>query len=450
MAYKSAVLRSLFIEQDHFILSHKQYKRILLTGRLCLMTIFVALGYLTFDLYSGLHFTWPYELACAAFAFASFLLNRKGKFLAAKIVLVLTANLSVFIFAINEPIEVGLYMFYITCSLGTLVIFGFEERGKAIFFVLFSIILFLLSIFIHSDFIGQTIYTAEYIRANIIINFIGSSLGSALVIYFLININHHAESKMIKHEKEIIAKNAALTKLNIELDRFVYSTSHDLRAPLMSLHGLLQLARLVSDRDELKSYHEMMEGRVSSLEKLIRDISDYSRNSQQPIAVTSTSVKHLVVDSIENLRFFPGADNIKIHRQVPDDLMITTDLTRLQIILNNVISNAFKYYDNTKANSYIRILVKERLDKIIFLIEDNGIGIPEASLNTIFDMYTRAHDHSFGSGLGLYIVKETVEKLGGTIQVQSRVGEGTSFTIEIPSVVGLARQDDKNANQMNA
>src|SRR6478752_1104701 len=137
MAFKSAVLRSLFIEQDHFILSHKQYKRILLTGRLCLMTILVALGYLIFDFYSGVHFTWPYELGCAAFAFISFLLNRKGKFSAAKIVLVLTANLSVFIFAINEPIEVGLYMFFITCNLGTLVIFGFEERGKAIFFILF-------------------------------------------------------------------------------------------------------------------------------------------------------------------------------------------------------------------------------------------------------------------------------------------------------------------------
>src|SRR6188768_3673706 len=184
MAFKSAVLRTLFIEQDHFILSHKQYKRILLTGRLCIMTIFVALGYLAFDLYSGIHFTWPYETACATFAFISFLLNRKGKFSAAKIVLVLTTNLSVFIFAINEPIEVGLYMFFITCNLGTLVIFGFEERGKAIFFILFSITLFLLSIYVQADFIRQTGYTAEYIRANIIVNFIGSSFGSALVIYF--------------------------------------------------------------------------------------------------------------------------------------------------------------------------------------------------------------------------------------------------------------------------
>ncbi len=291
---------------------------------------------------------------------------------------------------------------------------------------------------------------AEYIRANIIINFVGSSLGSALIIYFLININHRAESQMMKHEKEITAKNAALTKLNLELDRFVYSTSHDLRAPLMSLHGLLQLTKLTKDADELKSYHEMMEGRVANLEKLIRDITDYSRNSQQSIAIANTSVKRLVLDSIENLRFFPGAENVKIHRQVPDDLRITTDLTRLQIILNNLISNAFKYYDSAKSNSYIRVTVKERLDKIIFSIEDNGIGIPEESLNKIFEMYTRAHEQSFGSGLGLYIVKETVEKLGGTIQVQSRVSEGSIFTIEIPSFLEVAIESEKNSSQMNA
>jgi signal transduction histidine kinase len=219
----------------------------------------------------------------------------------------------------------------------------------------------------------------------------------------------------------------------------------------MSIHGLLQLTKMESDAKELKSYHEMMEGRVANLDKLIRDITDYARNSRQPIALGNTAVKKLILDAIENLRFFPGSENVKIHRQVPDDMMITTDLTRLQIILNNLISNAFKYYDSKKNNSFIRISSKEQRDKIIFTIEDNGIGIPHDSLNRIFEMYTRAHEQSFGSGLGLYIVKETVEKLQGNIHVQSSVGEGSIFTLEIPSSLEVAtKESEKNESQMNA
>ncbi|HOX84068.1 MAG TPA: HAMP domain-containing sensor histidine kinase [Chryseolinea sp.] len=415
------------------------------------MTFVVSVGYLLFDLYNGINFAWPYQLGCALFAFISFVLNRIGKFSAAKIILGLSTNLTLFIFAVNEPLEAGLYMFFITTNLGALIAFGYEERGKAIFFTLFSTTLFLLSVFIDFEFIPQPLYSQEYIQANVIINFISSSIGSALIIYFLISINHRAESQMAKNEKEISTKNSALTKLNHELDRFVFSTSHDLRAPLMSIHGLLQLTKLSHDAAELKSFHTMMESQVDTLDKLIRDIADYARNSQQSIILSNSSVKKIVLDSIESLRFFPGAEKVKIHWQVPEDLRITTDLTRLQIILSNLISNAFKYHDSKKENSFIRITAKERLDKIIFTIEDNGIGIPNEYLNKIFEMYTRAHEQSFGSGLGLYIVKEAIEKLGGTIQVQSRVAEGSMFTLDIPNFLEAANEKENEvAQQMKA
>ncbi len=160
MAFNRTLLRSLFIERDHFILSNKQYKRILLTGRLCIIAFLISFGYLIFDLLNGVQLAWPYQLACSVLTLISFLLNRNGKFLAAKILLGLSTNLTVFIFAINEPFEVGLYMFFITYNLGALVVFGFEERGKAAGFILFSITLFLLSTFIHADFIRQSAYTA--------------------------------------------------------------------------------------------------------------------------------------------------------------------------------------------------------------------------------------------------------------------------------------------------
>src|SRR5688572_16881342 len=120
--------RSIVVGEDQFILSHAQYKRILLTGQLCFMTIVICLVYVFFDLLSGRPDAWPYQVACATLAFASLVLNRRRRFTEAKFLLGLSVNTTVFLFAISEPVETGLYMYFITASLGALVAFGYEEK----------------------------------------------------------------------------------------------------------------------------------------------------------------------------------------------------------------------------------------------------------------------------------------------------------------------------------
>ena len=143
-------------------------------------------------------------------------------------------------------------------------------------------------------------------------------------------------------------------------------------------------------------------------------------------------LKTLIKENLENLRFYPLASKIKIQMEIPDKTEVLSDPVRLQIIFGNILSNAIKYHDFTKSEPYIRISTKESAQFIEVIIEDNGSGIREENLKKIFGMFYRAHRHAEGTGLGLFIVKEAVEKINGSIEVKSQYGVGTTFFVSIP------------------
>jgi signal transduction histidine kinase len=113
-----------------------------------------------------------------------------------------------------------------------------------------------------------------------------------------------------------------------------------------------------------------------------------------------------------------------------------TSATRIEILFNNLISNAIKYADVLKEDPYLQIEVNCRPDGASIRVTDNGEGIPEQSRAKIFDMFYRASGKGTGSGLGLYIVKEAIQKIGGTIVVNSEFGKGTEFVVEVPNLKG--------------
>ena len=417
---------------DEFILSHANYKRILLTGQLSLISFSISGAYLVIDVSLGHLNPLPYQLACALLSLISLWFNRIRRFSIAKILLGISVNSTVFLFACSEPMEVGLYMYFIIGNTGALVAFGYEERGKAIFFVLLSTSLFFISLLSPLTLLEPTQYSHNYTLINIIINFIGASFASAAMVYFLININHRSEAQLKKNKNELSKKNQDLVKLNAELDRFVYNTSHDLKAPLNSILGLVQLMDLSNDINEVRDYSSMIKTRVSDLNKFITEVADYSRNATSQVTIVKVLLRKAVRDALENLRYIPGADRLSIQLDIDDTLEITTDITRLQIVLNNLLSNSFKYQDKRKENPFVKISAEHQTETIIITIEDNGVGIPEQQLGKIFDMYSRANDQIEGSGLGLYIVHETIEKLGGAISVKSKEGHGSKFLIRLP------------------
>lgn len=237
-----------------------------------------------------------------------------------------------------------------------------------------------------------------------------------------------------KTEDILKEQNDELTKINNELDRFVYSASHDLRAPLMSVKGLLNMIKVDSEKGNTARYLELIEKSVHKLDNFISDIIHYSKNSRMDLLVREIDFHELLEESIASLRFMEGAEEVRSIKNVNVQNSFYSDPGRLLMVFNNVISNAVRYRDKWKEDSFLQIDIEVDEKKACMTFSDNGIGIAEAYIGNIFKMFYRATTDSKGSGLGLYIVKSAVEKLQGTIRVQSEFGKRTVFTIEIPNL----------------
>ncbi len=324
-----------------------------------------------------------------------------------------------FSFIDADPLQTGTYIFFIPSSLGAMAVFGYKERWVGIGFTILSYVLFLIAIFKPSQF------SPSEAHFYLIIDFLIALLIGILIIIFF-------DRLVLQSETEILNKNSELTKINAELDRFVYSVSHDLRAPLSSISGLIQLAERSSDLKETEQYLNLMKGRIVRLEQFIRDIINFSRNVRSEVRLEPVALRELARETFDALKFISGADAMSIQNELPESLVLITDKTRLQIVLFNLISNSIQYRDQYKDPCYIRFSSTESGDRLILQIDDNGIGIDQAHHGSVFNMFYRASENSKGSGLGLYIVKEAMEKLGGVIALQSVLGEGTRFTLELP------------------
>lgn len=230
-------------------------------------------------------------------------------------------------------------------------------------------------------------------------------------------------------------QNEELIRINSELDRFVYSASHDLRAPLMSVKGLINMIKLDPEKQNTDQYLALIEKSVNKLDHFISDIIHYSRNARMDIMPKQIDFNELLQESIDSLRYMEGADTVKSIRNIVQDAPFCSDYSRLLMVFNNIISNAVQYRD-TRKDSYLKIDIRVDAKRAILRFSDNGIGIPEEYVDNIFKMFFRANADSKGSGLGLYIVKGVLEKLEGSVSVQSKVGEGTTFNFEIPNLCG--------------
>lgn len=235
-----------------------------------------------------------------------------------------------------------------------------------------------------------------------------------------------------RNEMDLMQKNAELTKINQELDKFVYSASHDLRAPIASLMGLISIARQEQSPEQLQSLFEKQERSLIKLDNFIQDIVDYSRNARTSIASNRIDFRLLVEEVFEQFHFIESLRKIRCQIEVMQDSVFYGDQKRCEIILKNLVSNAIKYADLNKPEPFINVQIQvsdlARIDII-----DNGEGIAAESISRVFDMFYRASVKSVGSGLGLYIVRETLDKLNGKITVESVAGEGSKFSIYIPN-----------------
>lgn len=416
--------RNLVIGKNNYFESWCEYRQALLAGQYGLISLGVLTVYISMEL-----FTKNTELLItysAAFILilTSVILNRYRKHFAANCILFHSLSGLIFLVGSSENLATGAFIYLIPLALGTFSVFNYSQRNIAFYFCGISFLLFGLTLSGKVSLLTYRSYSDTNFHVNQLINFCIAFPISVMTVYLLITLSHY-------NAKKLEGANRQLSKLNQELDRFVYSTSHDLRAPLLSVKGLLTISESAGP-DEQSRYRQMMHKRIDSLDKFIKDITDYSRNNRLEIAREDINVFALAADIWESLEHSPEASGIEFMNDLPKDLVVVNDGRRMKIVMSNLITNAIYYHDRRKSNRFIRLHHQATSSSFCLHVEDNGLGIAPELHDKIFDMFFRGSEVSQGSGLGLYIVKETLSKLSGEICLQSTPKQGSTFSVILP------------------
>jgi PAS domain S-box-containing protein len=223
---------------------------------------------------------------------------------------------------------------------------------------------------------------------------------------------------------------------NEELNTFIYRVSHDIKGPLASIIGLLNLAKdEIEDPDSIKHYVNLIEMSAYRLDTIIGDFLEIGKLTQSQIRASNIDFKEFISEILESLKYAENFKNIDFRLNINQHRAFKTKKVLLKAVLQNLIENAIKY-SRKDVDSYIQIDVKDGDHKMVIEISANGIGIEKNMVDHVFKMFYKGEHANSGSGLGLYIVKTSIDSLKGTINVKSTKNIGSSFTIEIPAKAG--------------
>jgi signal transduction histidine kinase len=248
-------------------------------------------------------------------------------------------------------------------------------------------------------------------------------LGLVLVILLLTFLNN----RKIKKQKAIIEEQ------NRNLDAFVSKASHEIKGPLNSLKGLAGVALKTIHDEEAIQYFEYISKTVQKLTKTVNNMLYFSKAKELKPTYVEVRLHDFVDEVVHSLEYKESFDKIRISNRISSQLAFKSDETILNSIVQNIISNAIKYQDSKKPESYLDIDAEEKNGQLIIRFKDNGIGIESIHRNKLFGMFYRATNEAEGTGLGLYIVRLSAEKLGGKVEFESEAGEYTKFTVSLPN-----------------
>jgi PAS domain S-box-containing protein len=250
------------------------------------------------------------------------------------------------------------------------------------------------------------------------------------------DIHEHrlALERIDQAQSQLRDNNEALTRVNVDLDNFIYTASHDLRSPITNIEGLLQALRgeLPDPATQVEFILNLMQDSVERFKRTIDHLTDVSKlqrehgpsTEQVPLA----AVVHDVLLDLEPLISSVGA---QLEVEVADCPPVTFSEKNLRSVVYNLLSNAVKYRAPERP-SLVRVRAHCTEHHVLLMVQDNGLGISENGQRKLFGMFQRLHDHVEGSGIGLYMVKRMVENVGGRIEVTSELGVGSTFTVYFP------------------
>ena len=234
-----------------------------------------------------------------------------------------------------------------------------------------------------------------------------------------------------KAKNELQKRNKMLKKANAQLDRFIYSASHELVAPLKSVFGLFNIMKYALTEDEKQDIYEKMFTSIQKLEGVIIQIETQALNSRTPLKIRKVNLKKMLDKIVQDLQHLPNNDKVKQIFNITQTAPLFSDVFRLELIVNNLISNAICYANLQQESPQFKLNININPEIITIIMSDNGQGMSEDSHQKMFKMFHRGSESSVGSGIGLYILKEALQILNGTVDVNSVLGIGTTLILHI-------------------
>jgi len=240
--------------------------------------------------------------------------------------------------------------------------------------------------------------------------------------------------------QELNQSNTQLTRTNVDLDTFVYTASHDLKAPIANIEGILlalraQLPAAVQQDEMIAQLLDLLQGTVNRFQLTITQLTDISKlqlahaGAAEPVQLAQL-VEDVRLDVASQLK--RAATRLTI--EVTPKLLVRFSPSNLRSVIYNLLSNAIKYRSPARP-SQVWVRAEQTPQAVVLTVQDNGLGMSEVQQRQLFGLFQRLHTHVEGTGVGLYIVKRLVENGGGTITVQSQPDVGTVFTVTLPCLV---------------
>ncbi len=266
--------------------------------------------------------------------------------------------------------------------------------------------------------INDYIFIANVI---IILVIVASSMASAGIM-----IRNLAHSR-----NKIIEQNNSLQAINAGLDKFVYNVTHDLRSPVASLSGLIDLIDDETDPAQIRLYTRMMKESLERQDQFIAEMLAFIKSKHTGVAKQECSLETIVDNVIALNSYKRDGKEVKIYKEI-GLTNIESDALKIQVILNNLVSNSIKYSDFKKPEQWIKVRTYKSNARAVIEVQDNGIGIREKDRERIFDKFYLSGDNTRSTGIGLYLVKDAVTQLDGEIEVKSEPGVSSTFLVSLP------------------
>lgn len=232
--------------------------------------------------------------------------------------------------------------------------------------------------------------------------------------------------------KELQEKMAELQKTNDGLNRFVYSLSHELRAPIASAKGILDLVKMDALYDSSGEYWKLIDACVQKMDYYVSQTVQFYKTVRFDVPHELVNFKELIHSLIQLYKGVGSAKSIDFRVGIDEQYPFKGDAFRIEVIIANLLSNAVKCQRPEEPDKLVQIDITATQEEAVISVTDNGIGINENDLGRIFDQFYKVSNLE-GIGLGLYILRESLDKLNGRIEVESRVGIGSTFKVFIPN-----------------